>query len=145
MIKEIELYLEKYDESTRNRVQYIYELIIKSVESDINERLWAKLPSYYLENKFVRIIPFRTHINIEAEGLSLYRKELNKYKFTEKGMLQIFNDDEVPVNELEKVFRSTFEWIEHDKSNNHYKTLEIQYFELFIINKGNYKCLVSNC
>lgn len=37
----------------------------------IEEKMWAKIPSYYYGEKFVRIIPFKDHINVEAEGLDI--------------------------------------------------------------------------
>lgn len=42
------------------------ELILDSVSSEPQETMWAKLPSYYVGESFVRFIPFKDHINIEA-------------------------------------------------------------------------------
>lgn len=56
----------------------------------MKEKLWAKLPSYYIEDKFIRLIPFKDHINIEAKSILQYKKELKEFKITLKGMLQIY-------------------------------------------------------
>ena len=31
--------------------------------------MWAKLPTYYVGESFVRLIPFKDHINIEAKAV----------------------------------------------------------------------------
>ena len=33
----------------------------------IEGKRWAMIPSYYYGERFVRIIPFKDHINVEAE------------------------------------------------------------------------------
>lgn len=65
------------------------------------------LPSYYAGEKFVRIIPFKDHINVEAAALINYRAQLFDYKFTPKNMLQIFVGQAVPADVLKKVFTET--------------------------------------
>lgn len=68
----------------------------------------AKLPSYYCGEKFVRIIPFKDHINIEAEGLSKYACEFEKCQFTPKGMLQIQVNQIINYDVLKTVFTDTY-------------------------------------
>lgn len=69
--------------------------------------MWSKLPSYYCGKKFIRLIPFKDHINVEAAGLALYSEELSNCKFTPKGMLQIKPGDSINRNILEKAFTDT--------------------------------------
>ena len=69
--------------------------------------MWAKLPTYYVGESFVRLIPFKDHINIEAKAVSTNMEMLSGYKITPKGMLQIFINQEIPTNVLKKIFIET--------------------------------------
>ena len=69
---------------------------IVSVEPE--ETMWAKIPSYYVGESFVRLIPFKNHINIEAKTVVDYKEELVGYKVTPKGMLQIFLKQDICRN-----------------------------------------------
>lgn len=109
MNDEIRIYLESYDEATQERFLAIHRLICESTEAPIESRLWAKLPSFYVGEKFVRIIPFKDHINIEASALSEHRDELKIFKFTPKGMLQLYNGDPILIDVLMTVFRESLE------------------------------------
>lgn len=102
MIAGITNYLEKFDKQTKQRFYILYRLVYESTSKSINEKLWAKLPSFYVESNFVRIIPFKDHINIEAKAVLSHKDELCEYKITPKGMLQIFHNQHIP-NELIKV------------------------------------------
>ena len=83
------------------------QLIYDSASSEPNEILWAKLPSYYVGNAFVRIIAFKDHVNIEAKAIAKHKDELSGYKITPKGMLQIFVGQEIPIDILKQVFAET--------------------------------------
>lgn len=48
------------------------------------------MPSFYIDDKFVRLIPFKDHINIEAATIATHTSQLKQYKITPKGMLQIY-------------------------------------------------------
>jgi len=69
----------------------------------VKEKLWAKLPSYYIEDKCIRFIPFKDHINIEAKSILQYKKELKEFKIIPKGMLQIYIDQEIPESLLQEM------------------------------------------
>ena len=56
---------------------------------------------------FVRLIPFKDHINIEANAISEYKDVLSGYKVTPKGMLQIFLKQELPIDVLKQIFAKT--------------------------------------
>jgi len=109
MISEIEEYINKFGVDVKHKFLEIRELVLSCTRADIEEKLWAKLPSYCVGDHFVRIIPFRDHLNIVASGLSNHLSELNGYKMTPKGMLQIYVDQAVPNDILSKVFQETLE------------------------------------
>lgn len=107
MNKEIQAYIEAYDTSIQDKFLEIRSLIMMSTQTDIEERLWAKLPSFYVGNKFIRVIPFKDHLNIEASKNNSYKTELVGYKMTPKGMLQIYINQPVPSEVLKKIFIET--------------------------------------
>lgn len=109
MQEEILDYLDKFEDDTKERFIMIYKILCESTVETINERLWAKLPSYYVGDKFVRIIPFKDHLNLEAKTISLHMDELREYKITPKGMLQIFHNENIPYELLKVIFNECFE------------------------------------
>lgn len=100
-------YVKGYCKGIQSLFIEIRELIIKSVPCEIEEKLWAKLPSFYVGEKFVRIIPFKDHINIEAYTIIKYKSQLEGYKITPKGMLQIYLNQDIPHTVLKEVFIET--------------------------------------
>ena len=95
MKEDIDKYLENFEEQTKQRFSILYRLIYESTTQNINEILWAKIPSFYVDNNFVRLIPFKDHINVEAKAVIYHKEELSEYKITPKGMLQIFHNQQV--------------------------------------------------
>jgi hypothetical protein len=85
MNDEIENYMAEYCDGIQNLFNNLRRLIIQSVPYEVEEKMWAKLPSYYLGEKFIRIIPFKDHINIEARAIIEHDNQLNQYKKTPKG------------------------------------------------------------
>ena len=100
-------YLEKYPAETMNLFMALRSLIYDSVPIDLTEMLWAKLPSYYAGEKFVRLIPFKDHINIEAQAATCHREALAGYKMTPKGMVQITVKQDIPADLLKQIFAET--------------------------------------
>ena len=109
MKEDIYTYLEKFEEETKHRFCDLHKLIYQSTSRIIDEKLWAKLPSFYVNDNFVRLIPFKDHINIEAKALVFHKDELSGYKITPKGMLQIFHNQQVPCELLKMIFKESFE------------------------------------
>ena len=107
MNEQVEKYLEKYPVEVIDMFQSLRRLIYDSISADLTETLWANLPSYYVGESFVRLVPFKDHINIEARAVILHRDELAGYKITPKGMVQIFIKQEVPYDVLKRVFTET--------------------------------------
>lgn len=109
MIDAIERYMETFDEHTRQRFNTLYTLVLESTTREIEEKLWARIPSIYCGKGFVRLIPFKDQINIEAKGTLAYKDRLREYKITPKGMLQIGHKQEIPGEVLKIVFKESLE------------------------------------
>lgn len=97
-------YIDKFPDEVKELYHQLRNIIYDSVSQEVEEKLWAKLPSYYIGENFVRLIPFKDHINIEAHAISSHKEELNGYKITPKGMLQLYINQTVPANILKEVF-----------------------------------------
>ncbi|MGN0250388.1 MAG: hypothetical protein ACI4EH_03350 [Oliverpabstia sp.] len=69
----------------------------------------AKLPSYYVDESFVRLIPFKDHINIEAKAAIQHKEELACYKITPKGMVQIYLKQDITYDILKQIFAGSSE------------------------------------
>lgn len=109
MNQEIITYVEKYPEEIQNLFQNLRTIILNSTDKAVEEKLWAKLPSYYVEERFIRLIPFKDHINIEAHQISDYADKLAGYKFTATGMVQIGIKQAIPEDILKNIFNETLE------------------------------------
>lgn len=107
MNEQVREYIDKYPSEIVDMYNNIRQIIFDSVSSEPEETLWAKLPSYYVGETFVRLIPFKDHINIEANAVSKYKDVLSGYKVTPKGMLQIFLKQELPIDVLKQIFAKT--------------------------------------
>ncbi len=105
----VKRYIEGYCEEIQKLFSELRRLVLQSVPRDIaiDERLWAKLPSYYNGDRFIRIIPFKDHINVEAAAIAEYREELKGFKTTPKGMLQIYPHQNMPGGVFSAVFGQT--------------------------------------
>ncbi len=107
MNEQIREYLNKYPNEIIDMYSTLRKLIVDSVSSEPQETMWAKIPSYYAGESFVRLIPFKDHINIEAKAVSMYKDRLGGYKLTPKGMLQIFLKQDIPAEILKQIFAET--------------------------------------
>ncbi len=101
--------IDKFSIEVKESYNQLRSIIYDSVSHEVEEKLWAKLPSYYVGDNFVRLIPFKDHINIEANTITLHKEELNGYKITSKGMLQIYLNQTVPADVLKRVFAETLD------------------------------------
>jgi len=109
MNEQVKLYMEKYPSQITDMFDELRKLIYESVSSEPQEGLWARLPSYFIGDRFVRLIPFKDHINIEARAVNEHKNELTDYKITPKGMLQIYTNQEIPTDILKRIFSETLE------------------------------------
>jgi hypothetical protein len=109
MIPAVQQHMESFDELTRQRFIVLYQLVLQSTDCEVEERLWAKIPSIYCGKNFVRLIPFKDHINIEAIAVAAHKDELQGYRMTPKGMLQIDHQQDIPTKLLKGIFKETLE------------------------------------
>ena len=104
---QVKEYIGKYPEEIVAMYACLRDLILDSVTCEPEEKLWAKLPSFYVADNFIRLIPFKDHINIEAQAIMKHANELAGYKITPKGMLQLYLKQEVPAEVLKRIFAET--------------------------------------
>lgn len=109
MIEDIKEYIAKYPPEIQELYIKLQAIIYESVSQEIEEKLWAKLPSYYVKDSFVRLIPFKDHINLEASAVPSHKDQLKEYKFTPKGMLQICLDQSVPEDIIKQICMDTLD------------------------------------
>ena len=107
MNTQVKDYVEKYPGEIVEMYGQLRQLILSSVSCAAEETVWAGMPSFYVGERFVRRIPFKNHINIEAQTAIYHKEELSGYKFTPKGMLQIFVNQTVPGEILTRIFSET--------------------------------------
>lgn len=107
MDEQVRQYVEQYPSGIADMYQALRTLILDSAPAPLQEKLWARLLSYYAGEGFVRLIPFKDHINIEASAAAAHRQALTGYKMTPKGMLQIFLGQEIPADALRQIFEDT--------------------------------------
>ena len=109
MNEQVKDYVDKYPSEIINMYNKLRKMILDSVSCEPEETLWAKLPSYYVGESFVRLIPFKDHINIEAQAVIQHKEELTGYKITPKGMVQICLKQDIPYEVLKQIFAETLE------------------------------------
>ncbi len=107
MNEQVKDYIDKYPSEIIDMYNNLRKIIFDSVSYEIEETLWAKLPSYYVGESSVRLIPFKDHINIEAQAVIQHKEELSCYKITPKGMLQIYLKQDIPYEALKQIFAET--------------------------------------
>ncbi|MBE6846124.1 MAG: DUF1801 domain-containing protein [Ruminococcus sp.] len=107
MNEQIKTHLEKYPQEIADMFTALRQLIFDSVSADLEETMWAKLPSYYNGDKVVRLIPFKDHINVEANAIIQHKDALSDYKITPKGMLQVYVKQSIPCDVLKIIFAET--------------------------------------
>ena len=107
MNEQVKEYIEKFPSEIITLFSELRQLIYDSASTEPKETLWAKMPSYYVGESFVRLIPFKDHINIEAKVIVEYKDELKDFKITPKGMLQVFVNQKIPTDILKKIFAET--------------------------------------
>ena len=109
MNEQVKRYIDKYPVEIVELFNSLRQMIFDSVSHEPEETLWAKLPSYCVGESFVRLIPFKDHINIEAQAVVSHKEELAGYKMTPKGMLQIYLKQDIPSEILGQIFAETLE------------------------------------
>ena len=108
MNERVKEYLSTYPDDIVDLFHRLRQIVWDCALSEPQETLWARLPSYYVGEAFIRPIPFKDHINIESAAIPGYRDALHGCKITPKGMLQICLKQELPTDVLHHVFSETF-------------------------------------
>lgn len=109
MSEQISEHISKYPCEIIDMYNILRQMIFDSASCEPTETLWAKLPSYYAGEAFVRLIPFKDHINIEAKAVEQHKEKLSGYKITPKGMLQIYLKQDIPYAVLKQIFAESLE------------------------------------
>ena len=109
MNEQVKNYVDKYPSKIIDMYNDLRKIIFDSVSCELEETIWAKLPSYYVGESFVRLIPFKDHINVEAKAVIQHEEELARYKITPKGMVQIYLKQDIPCEVLKQIFAETLE------------------------------------
>ena len=107
MNEQIKAHIGNYSGKIIDLYDCLRQMILDSAPCEPEETMWAKMPSFYVGKNFVRLIPFKDHINIEARTIIEHREELSGYKISPKGMLQIFANQQIPREALMRVFKET--------------------------------------
>lgn len=100
--EEITKYFAKYGSDKKERLDIIRNLIHDNL-LNINEKMWTKVPCFYIEEMMIVLRVFDDHINFIADTVIDHKEALKDYKITPTGMLQIFDDQELPVDTLKKI------------------------------------------
>ena len=101
--------LEKYPVEIRELFSTLEDIVMTNVSAKIEPKVWAKLPSFYVGDKFVRLIPFKDHLNVQAEAIPKNKALFKDYKLSKRGMLHLHPGEEIPVEALIKCFKETLE------------------------------------
>lgn len=109
MDEQVKELIEQFPAEISDMFRHIRRIIFDSVSCEPEEKLWSKMPSYYVGESFVRLIPFKNHINIEAKAAVLHKDELTDYAFTPKGMLQIYAKQDIPSEIVKQICTETLE------------------------------------
>ena len=107
MNEQVKNYIDTFPSGIVELYNNLRQLVFESVSCEPEETMWAKLPSYYVGESFVRLIPFKDHINIEAQAVMQHKEELAGYKITPKGMVQIYLKQDIPYEVLKKIIAET--------------------------------------
>lgn len=100
--KEITEYFSKYDTVKVKQLETIRTLIHECIPG-IEEKMWTKVPCFYTNKVSIVIRVFDDHINFITNNVVQYKDELLGYKITPKGMLQIFDHQEIPFDTMRKI------------------------------------------
>ena len=107
MNEQVRAYLTRYPQEIVDMYDQLRTMIYACASREPEEMLWAKLPSYYVGASFVRLIPFKDHINIEAQAVLRHADALAGYRITPKGMVQVYLKQAIPCDVLKQIFTET--------------------------------------
>lgn len=107
MKEEVQKYIDRFDVPIIELFMKIRD-VIYGLSLDIEEELWANMPTYKHGSNFVRLIAFKDHINVNmSKGMLLANKQ-NIYQITPKGMMKIFLGEKFDDGLLKEMFINNF-------------------------------------
>jgi len=111
--------LQEYLQTFTSEATIVYnqlKKIIRNVDFDVKERLFAGQVAFYVEENMrstfhsspvIVIAFFKDHVNIFASANVTYKKHLTDYKFTDKDTMQIYYDKELNSPILTNLFNDS--------------------------------------
>ncbi len=96
--------LAKHDAPTSARFRAVAAILEGLGIPGLDFRVWAGLPSFYAGERFVRVIPFKDHLNVQTAGVLGHAEDFVGCRLTPKGMLQIAHDAPLPAEALRRLF-----------------------------------------
>lgn len=75
MNEQVKINIENYPTAIVDKFMALRQLIFDCSNSQVEETLWAKMPTYKVKESLVRLIPFKDHINVEAQGIFNYKHQ----------------------------------------------------------------------
>lgn len=109
MNENVKEYIDKFPDEVKELYNQLRNIIYDNVSQEVKEELCDESIIYCVGDNFVKLSPCKDYINIEAQAISLYKKELKDYIINSKGMLQIYLNQTFPVNALSQVFALTLD------------------------------------
>ena len=103
---EINDYIQQFDNGKLERFECIRNLVHNTIP-EVEEKLWTKVPCFYVGKKTVVIRVFKDHMNLFAQDATRYQENLKDYVITPKGALQIFDHQELPCQVLKQIIKDT--------------------------------------
>ena len=92
MNEQIKEYIDKYPNDIIDMYIVLSKLIFDSVSSEPQETMWAKLPTYYVGESFVRLIPFQNtkrslglYTAIHSQKCSVYGFKVRNHFLMNRG------------------------------------------------------------
>ena len=101
-------YIDQYSGLKKERLQVIRNLIHEAVP-EIQEKMWAKIPTFYMGKSKIQFLAFKDHINIFASGIPANSDALTGFAITDKGTLKISDMQDNPVDILKSIFAQSIE------------------------------------
>jgi uncharacterized protein YdhG (YjbR/CyaY superfamily) len=102
---EVTRYFQQFDTEKCKRLEALRNCF-HTFDTALSEKLWTGVPCFYNSNKMIVLRAFKDHINIAADSIVANDARFDGYKITPKGMLQIFDDQPLPIDGLKCVIES---------------------------------------
>ncbi|MBS7528071.1 hypothetical protein KHM83_15400 [Fusibacter paucivorans] len=95
-------YFQQFDSIKNERLETL-RTYFHTFDETLSEKLWTSVPCFFNNEKKIVIRVFKDHINIAADSIIANASHFDGYQITPKGMLQIFDDQPLPIEGLKCV------------------------------------------